>query len=150
RIHAERLNFGVKLYGLFAEWKRTWLPAFIASLLISIVTLGIGIVLTYEKIIVMSMVTILFSLLLRFSLLLPIDTLCSRFMLLLFMSVVLEMQSIIASDLFAPINFSGLAILLGMVLLVEAVLLKVINSKDTFPGLDLIKRCCSSGQHILQ
>src|SRR5699024_12273305 len=60
------LNFGVKLYGLFAEWKRTWLPAFIASLLISIVTLGIGIVLTYETIIVMSMVTILFSLPLRF------------------------------------------------------------------------------------
>src|SRR5699024_9609974 len=123
-IHAERLNFGVKLYGSFAEWKRTWLPAFIASLLILIVTLAIGLVLTYVTIIVMSMVTILFSLPLRFSLLSPSYTLGSTYILLLFMPYLLEMQSIIATDLFAQINFTGLAILMGMLLLVEAVLLK--------------------------
>lgn len=66
------------------------------------------------------------------------------------MPYLLEMQSIIATDLFAQINFTGLAILMGMLLLVEAVLLKRIKSKETFPGLELSKRGGWSGQHILQ
>src|SRR5699024_6736429 len=62
----------------------------------------------------------------------------------------LEMQSIIATVLFAQINFTGLAILMGMLLLVDAVVLMRLKSKETLPGLELCKWGRWSGEHILQ
>src|SRR5699024_11449710 len=90
RIREERNLFGIKIYDVFSEWKKTWLIAVISGLTISLVTLGIGIVLTWETILLLNIVVIILSIILRFTLLLPIYIIGITFLFLFFSSFLLD------------------------------------------------------------
>src|SRR5699024_9930716 len=62
RIKKERYNFGMKIYHYFTEIKYTFPLTVIASIVLSALAVSVGIVLSYEVILVLALVTIILSL----------------------------------------------------------------------------------------
>lgn len=150
RIQKERFYFGFKIFDIFSEWKNTWIFSLITGLLISFFTIGFGFVFSYEVILLLSVVTILLSIHLRFTLLSASYTIGITYLLLLLSPLLLENQTYINADLFSETNFTSLAILLGLFLMVEAFLLLRVKRNDTFPELSLSRRGVWVGQHQLK
>ncbi|WP_106496682.1 PDZ domain-containing protein [Lentibacillus sp. Marseille-P4043] len=149
RIKRERNNFGTKIFDVFTEWKNTWSISIISGFVISLLALGIGIVFSYETILMLSVVSIVLSLSMRFTLLSPSYTIGLTYLLLLFIPYFLKQQSFaeMDSNLFTDSNFSGLVLLLGLLLLVEAIHLKRVKRNASFPDLVLGNRGKWVGQH---
>ncbi|WP_337018129.1 PDZ domain-containing protein [Oceanobacillus massiliensis] len=150
RIKRERLDFGIKVFDIFSEWKNTWLLSLIAGLLISIITIISGIVLSPETIILLAAVTIVLSITLRFSLLSPSYTIGLTFLLLLFLPYVMDNQSIFNENLFTESNYTALALLLGIFIIFESVLIARVNRNETFPAIALSDRGVWVGQHRIK
>jgi hypothetical protein len=150
RIKSERLNFGVKVFGLFSEWKNTWVTALISGTILSLIMLGAGFVFSYNTILLLSAITILLSIGMRFTMLSPSYTLGITIILLLFLPLILENQSYIDPGLFSGVNFSSLVILLGLLLFVEAILIQNVKRNKTYPSLVLGNRGIWIGQHRLK
>lgn len=140
RIQDERNMFGIKIFDVFSEWKKTWLVSVIFGVFISVLMLGVGVVFTWQTIFVLNIVIVLLSITLRFTLLSPSYTIGISFILLLYMPFFLENQSMIPSDLFQDVNFQGLAVLLGVFLVAESFLTRRIGRKETYPGLRIGSR----------
>ncbi|WP_240508051.1 PDZ domain-containing protein [Virgibacillus indicus] len=147
RIKRERKNFGVKVFDVFAEWKSTWGLSLISGFVISVITLGAGLVLTYETILLLSAVIIILSLTLNFTMLSSSYTIGISFILLLFLPFLLENQTYVDPDLFSATNFTGLILLLGIFLIVEAFLLGRVKDNESFPELRMGNRGAWTGQH---
>ncbi|WP_343270858.1 PDZ domain-containing protein [Lentibacillus songyuanensis] len=152
RIKRERNNFGTKVFGLFAEWKHTWLVSLFSGLIVSIVCLAGGMVFSYETIFLVSVVSIIISIALRFTYLSPSYTIGFTFLLLLFIPALRaqEFDVNLNAELFSTTNFSGLAVLLGVLLIVESVMVKRVQQNDSFPELEMGKRGKWVGQHRLK
>lgn len=152
RIRKERNNFGTRVLALFSEWKNTWKIAFLSGLFLSLIALGTGMVFSYETIFLLSIVTIILSLSLRFSMLSASYTIGITYLLLLFLPVLLENQTFVGldADAFSYADFSGLVILLGTFLVLEAVLVKRIKRNELFPELVMGKRGKWVGQHRMK
>lgn len=145
RIKKERSNFGIKIFDVFSEWKGTWGTAIISGLLMSLITLGAGFVFNYDTILVLSIVTILLSLLFHFSLLSAVYTLGITYILLLFFLF------FTGDQLFpSETNFIGLSLLIGLLLLIEAIMVLRVKRNDSFPGLTLSNRGIWIGEHHLK
>ncbi|GAB3057028.1 PDZ domain-containing protein [Virgibacillus ainsalahensis] len=150
RIKKERKHFGIKVFDLFSEWKNTWVPSIVTGIIVSVAALGIGMVFTYETVLLLSIVIIILSLTLKFTLLSASYTIGITYVLLLFLLAFMENQSYINTDLFSQINFTGLVILLGVFLLVESILLKRVKRNETFPELTAGSRGGWAGQHHIR
>lgn len=150
RIKKERKDFGFKVFDIFAEWKRTWLLSLIAGIVLSLIMIGVGIIFSYETIIMLSIIIILLSLTLRFTLLSASYTIGITYLLLLFLPFLLNNQTDSATELFSQTNLTGLSILLGLILMIEAILLRTIKRNESFPGLIMGDRGMLVGQHRLK
>src|SRR5690625_2852484 len=130
RVKRERLQFGSKVFDYFTEWKNTWLLSICDGLVISLLLLGIGVVFTYETMMLLSAVIIVLSIVSRFSLLSASYTIGITYLLILLSPLLLENQTYMTPDLFANVNVLSLLVLLGVFLLVEAVLLVRLRSEE--------------------
>src|SRR5699024_520563 len=150
RIQRDRINFGTKIDEIFTEWKNTLSPSILFGLFLSLLTLGLGMVFTYETIMLLSIVIIVLSFTFNLSVLSASYTIGITYLLLLFLPFLLTKQTFLKADLFLDTNFTGLTILLGIFLLAEAVLLSRIKRNETFPDLLLGNRGIWIGQHHLK
>lgn len=150
RVKKERMDFGIKVFDVFAEWKGTWMFSLLFGIVLSLITIGVGIVFSYETILLLCMVVILFSLTFKFTLLSASYTIGITYLMLLLLPFLLENQSYVKADLFSQTNFIGLAILLGIFLIAEAVLLFRVKRNESFPGLVLGNRGAWVGQHRIR
>lgn len=150
RIKKERFNFGTKIFDIFLEWKDSWKPAVLFGILLSALTLGIGIVFSYESLLLLSIVVIILSLNLRFTLLSATYSIGITYVLLLFMPWLLEKQNYFPTDLFSQNDYTSLTVLLGVFLLIEAYLLSRIRRNETSPDLTLGSRGIWTGFHHLK
>lgn len=150
RIKRERFNFGSKIFDIFLEWKDTWKPAVLFGLFVSILTLGTGMVFSYETIILLSIVVIVLSLTIKFTLLSASYTIGISYLLLLFLPMLLKKQAYLDTALFSQINFTSLTVLLGVFLLIEAILLSRTKRSETYPDLTLSKRGIWTGYHHIK
>ncbi|SFD96626.1 hypothetical protein SAMN05216238_106191 [Lentibacillus persicus] len=149
RIKSERQQFGLKIFDVFSECKKTWLISLSFGLIVSLLAIGVGFVFSYHIILLISGVTILLSLSLRLTLLSPVYTIGLTFFILLFSPFVLNYQSIIDPDLFETPNFTALSILTAVLLSAEAFLLKRQGRNDTFPEMKISRRGTLIGmQHL--
>lgn len=147
RIKKERVNFGIKVFDIFSEWKGTWMVSLIFGIIISLTTIGVGIVFSYETILLLCVAVILLSLLFKFTLLSASYTVGITYLLLLLLPFLLQNQSYVEVDLFSKTNFTGLAILLGIFLIAESILLMRVKRNESFPGLVVGNRGAWVGQH---
>ncbi|RKQ35564.1 PDZ domain-containing protein [Oceanobacillus halophilus] len=150
RIKQERLDFGFKIFDVFSEWKGTLRFAIISGIILSLVTLGAGMVFHYETLLLLSIVVILLSITMRFTMLSAVYTIGITYLLLLFMPFILENQSLLSKELFSEANFTALSILIGLLLIVEAIMIGRIHRNRTFPSLALSNRGIWIGQARLK
>lgn len=150
RIRRERKQFGFKVFPMFSELKGTWLSAILIGLLLSILFVGIGIVFPYSSILLLSVIVVLLSLHMKFTLLSASYTIGLTYFIILLSPLLLQYQSYIDPNIFAHTPLTGLAILLGLLLIVEAFFLKKIDRNDTFPELVKSERGRWVGQHRLK
>ncbi|WP_042142686.1 PDZ domain-containing protein [Paucisalibacillus sp. EB02] len=145
RIKQERRYFGTKVFDVLSEWKDTWGFSVIIGIFYSIVIIGIGMVISYEAIIILSIVTILLTLTFRFTMLSPSYTIGITIIILLLSPSLSEYLPI-----HGEINLSTLAILLALFLFVEAHFLSRIRQNETFPALVLGERGSWIGRHWIK
>lgn len=150
RIKRERMDFGIKVFDIFSEWKNTWITSVIVGIIISTIALGAGLVFTYETILLLSFVVILLSITTKFTMLSASYTIGITYLLLLFLPFVLQNQTYLDADLFTSVNFTGLSLLLGIFLLVEAINLGRIKRNETFPELVIGNRGGWIGRHHIK
>lgn len=150
RIKEERNLFGIKICDVFTEWKKTWMLSVIFGLLISLVTLGIGVVFTWETILLLNIIVIVLSVTFRFTMLSPSYTIGLTFLVLLFSPFILENQSLFSERIFQDVNFHGLSILLGLFLFAEALLTRRVKRNETYPGLQIGERGEWIGVHHIR
>jgi hypothetical protein len=148
RIKEERRNFGTKVYDVFTEWKDTWGFAIFIGLFFSVITIGVGMVISYEVIFVLSIVTILVSLTRRFTLLSPTYTVGITFVVLMLIPLLASEFNWVPSV--GEVNFSVIAIILALFLFVEAHFLSRIRQNETFPGIVLGSRGTWIGRHKIK
>ncbi|HLS60960.1 MAG TPA: PDZ domain-containing protein [Virgibacillus sp.] len=146
RVKRERLQFGSKVFDYFTERKNTRSLSICAGLVISLLSLGIGVVFTYETIMLLSTVIIILSIVSRFNLLSASYTIGITYLLILLSPLILENQSYVSPDLFANVNVLSLLFLLGIFLFVEAILLVRMKRNDAYPELSLSDRGIWIGQ----
>ncbi|WP_068673606.1 PDZ domain-containing protein [Oceanobacillus sp. Castelsardo] len=150
RIKEERLDFGSKVFDVFSEWKGTHWIAIISGIIVSVITLGTGMVLNYETIIILSIITILLSITISFTMLSPIYTIGITYLLFLFLPYVWKDTELFGISFTLETNFTVLSILLGLFLVVEAVLVKSMKRNRTYPSISLSRRGIWVGQHRLK
>ena len=150
RIRQERKQFGVKIFDVFSEWKKTWIISLLAGLSISLLNLGLGIVLSYESILILGIVVILLSISFRLSLLSASYTMGITFLIVLLSPLLLQFQTFLGVKSFTEIDLTGIVILLSIFLFVEAILLNNVKREETFPELSMSDRGIWIGQHRLK
>ncbi|WP_026908995.1 PDZ domain-containing protein [Paucisalibacillus globulus] len=145
RIKLERKYFGTKVFDVLSEWKDTWGFSVIIGIFYSIVVVGIGMVISYEAIIILSIVTILLTLTFRFTMLSPSYTIGITIIILLLSPLLSEYLPVQGE-----INLSTLAILLALFLFVEAHFLSRIRQNETYPSLIAGDRGSWIGRHWIK
>ncbi|WP_330948850.1 PDZ domain-containing protein [Virgibacillus sp. MG-45] len=140
RIKKERNHFGTKVFDVFSEFKNTWILSVCFGMILSIVMVGIGVVFSYETVLVLSGIIILFSLIAGLTLLSPAYTIGVLFFILWLAPFIMEYQTFFTADLFSEVNFTGIVILLGLLLFIEGFLYFRVRRNETFPELSLSSR----------
>jgi len=150
RVERERINFGYKIFNIGKEWRDTFIFSLVFGLLLSLIMVGTGFVFSYEIIYLINIIVILFSISTRYTLLSASYTIGTVYLLVLLLPFVLSFQQYFPSSLFMENNLSGIAIFLGLLLFVEAFLVKRIKPNNTYPSLRKSKRGVWIGQHHLR
>lgn len=151
RIKRERLQFGSKVFDMFAEAKNTLGISLVFSIIVSIFSIGFGFVFSYEMIGVLFIVTLLLSITGALTALSSSYTLGITFLIVLILHYAnfdIFDQFRLIEDL-TVVHFISLAILTGLFLLVEALLVSSQLTK-TFPIVTKSERGKWVGQHQLK
>jgi hypothetical protein len=149
RVKKERRHFHVRVYHSFHESKFLFISGLLPGLVLSFFIVGIGFVLPSDTLTLLSVVTILFGLTLQLRLLSPAYTVGLTFFCASFL-VKYEGTKSFFTEYFAGLantNLSELALLLGMLLFVEAWLILQNGSVATSPQLRKSKRGLLIGVH---
>lgn len=152
RIKRDRINFGMKMYRYFNEIKQTLLITLIFGLFISAVALLFGFVFTFEMLMVLAIVTILLSITGSFHLLSPAYTLGITFLAFLLLPL-LPWESITFMapiEMLTKFQFVTFALLIGLLMVVEAMLVLRANPKHIYPTLTLGDRGAWLGEQQLK
>lgn len=153
RIKRDRKNFGTKVFGLFSEQSRTILISLVFGTVISLVFVLFGFVLTWEIIIVLSIITILLSLNGSFQFLSASYTIGITFALVLILANISLPEQVtqwIQFDNISSMHFISLSILIGLLLLAEAIMIQTTKHTSTFPKLEQSNRGLWIGAHELK
>lgn len=152
RIKRDRINFGMKIYSFFSEIKHTFLLALLFGSLISIISLTFGFFVTYEVLIVLSIVTILFSITGSFNLLSPVYTLGMTFLIYMLLPLLPEETYMLIGkpELLTKYQFVSFALLISILLLVEAELIYRTKKEHIYPSLSLGDRGAWLGEQQMK
>lgn len=150
RIRKERANFGIKINDVFAEWSRTWILSVGIGFVISAMMIGIGIVYTYETLIVISIVTILLSIHGKITWLSASYTVGLTYVIVLLAPLLLPYQNMISPDVFTDVNFTAIALMVALFIIVESFLLRIPPTNQSFVSVTKSSRGGSIGQHHLR
>ncbi|MFC0525465.1 PDZ domain-containing protein [Pontibacillus salicampi] len=134
RIKRERRDFGIKVFNIYSEWKGTKGIALLGGLLISVVSIAVGIVVPYAVVLLMTIFFILSSFLLRFNWISLTYTMGFTFLVLYFVPIdAVSFLPSVLSDGLAAFDPTSLPILIGIFLIVEAFLWKKHHNNASFP-----------------
>ena len=139
RIKRERNAFGIKVFGMFAEYKGTFITALVLGIGISVITIGTGFVLHKEILIAITVAMLVLSLTFNASLLSSSYTFALSYIILLFFPL---FKTEFGWDLVTPsrAEYTQILILLGILLIVEAIMIRQLDRNKLFPKLKLSER----------
>lgn len=139
RIRSERNFFGIKIFGVFHEWKRTLLISLFSGFVVSIISIGTNIVFNYDIFTVLLISIFLMSLTFNPAYLSPVYTIGLTYLILLFIPLINNEFNYLTELPFSNI-FTHLTIFLGIFLIVESLLVKRLNNNQVPPELKLSNR----------
>lgn len=144
RIKKERYYFLFETAPLIDETKKTISLSIIATIVLALLSLGIGIVLTYEIIIILMGILLILSITYRFSTLSASYTLGLTYVVLYFLP---DSSKILQK--ITPLTMTSLALFIGILLFFEAILFLRMKGNDFYPTLVHSRRGLWYGlQHI--
>lgn len=151
RIRRERNQFGTKIYHMFTEGRHTFVISILFSIIISILTISFGIVISFEAIIILMIVMFVLSITGSTMMLSASYTIGITFLLLLILPFInmQQLNTYINFQDLSAVHFIGLAILTGLFLVAEALLIAQ-RDRETFPMMTLSGRGIWIGQHQLK
>lgn len=149
RIKRERTYFGLKIFDIFSEMKRTIGFGLITGVILSLLFIGLGIGLSYETIVLLNISVILFLLRGRFTLLSAAYTLGLSFFVLYFAPFIIKQFDLQIQ--FAPSanELTAIVVVIGVLLIVEALFMRRTRDDETMPELKLGTRGKWIGVHRL-
>jgi len=150
RIKKERLDFGIKIFDVFSEWRYTWKASVLFGLGISLVTLRAGMVFSYEVILLLAAAIIILSIGGKLTFLSASYTIGITYFLLLVLPILYVEQTTLNTALLSNMNLTALVILLGIFLIIEGIMLSRTRREDTYPELTLGNRGAWIGQHLVK
>ncbi|MGX2961612.1 PDZ domain-containing protein [Peribacillus sp. JNUCC 23] len=142
RVKRERRDFTIRINSLFQELRQLLPIGLLIGVLLSILTLGSGVVIPFAAIILMGAFTILLSLTFQVRLLSPAYIVGLSFLSVVFLAG-REIEFPIFSEAFQSLDqpvYPSLAVLLGLLLLAEGILISKNGSKQPSPNLMVSKR----------
>ncbi|WP_028393565.1 PDZ domain-containing protein [Bacillus cihuensis] len=142
RVKKERHDFTIRINGLFQELRQLLPLGICLGVVLSILTMGSGLVIPFAAIALMSAFTILLSLTFQIRLLSPAYIVGLSFLAIVFLAgrkVDIPMLSAGFQNLDKAV-YPGLAVLLGLLLLAEGILISNGGSKRPSPNLVVSKR----------
>ncbi|WP_246363885.1 PDZ domain-containing protein [Halobacillus locisalis] len=148
RIKREREQFGTRVFPAFSEMKGTWGVALSAGLVLSIFSVAGGLVVTYPLLLLIGLIFILVSLPLRFSWYSAAYTLGLTYIVVLMLPYLPDrFKANPWVDVIEQTPLTSIAILLSVLLVVEAFLLLKTSPDETFPERKKGRRGMWIGQH---
>ncbi|WP_158634019.1 PDZ domain-containing protein [Radiobacillus deserti] len=151
RIRKERRFFGTKIFDIFYEVKRTTSVSLVGGLILSLLSIGLGIVFNYYVLLLVSVITILLSLFLRFSFLSAAYTLGFSYLILLAIQYVYGLETnLYMLEALQNVELTSFTIIIGFLLAVEAMLLLRTDQRESFPEIIKGSRGKWVGQHRLK
>ncbi|WP_082233380.1 PDZ domain-containing protein [Halobacillus massiliensis] len=141
RMKLERNSFGTRIYDIFTEGRSTWKVSLAGGSVISLVCIGAGLVVSQEFLWLLAAITILLSFPFNLKGLSPVYTLGISIFVISLLPLLTDRQT------FLDVSTAHLAILLGLLLIIEGVLLVQTSSRRTFPERTLGKRGKTIGRH---
>ncbi|MFS0865020.1 PDZ domain-containing protein [Fredinandcohnia sp. 179-A 10B2 NHS] len=153
RVKRERRAFHIRVNDGFYDLRSLLPGAWIAGLVISIVTIAVGVVIPFGTIVLIALITLLLSLPIKARLLSPAYVLGISFLLLLFVSKLSVEKDTFIGSLLADMgstSLSAVAILLGLLVVAEGILIMKRGHIGTSPDLLKSKRGLPVGAHITQ
>jgi len=151
RIKRERKHFGIKIFGILTEARGTLGISLLSGLVISLIVIGSGFSFPYASVLLWTIVVILASSSMKLSWISPAYTLAVTYFLLLLLPD--QSLSFLPEEwlqLWESTSIKGVAILLGLLLFVEAILYMNHKDNDSFPESVVGKRGKPIGQHRLK
>lgn len=130
RLKKERHYFLFETAPLLNETKKTIHLAITATIILAILTLGVGVALTYEIIIILMIITLLLSITYRFSTLSASYTLGLTYLVLFFLPESSKMIQKIT-----PMTMTSLSLMIGMLLVFESIMFLRMKTNDFYPTL---------------
>ena len=151
RIKKERRQFGTKIYPFFTECQGTMFISIVFSIIISLVAILVGMVMSFEAIVLFVIVTIIVSMTGRTSLLSASYTLGITFVLLLLLPYVNigPLEAYVNFQDVTIIQLLTLTLLMSLLLFAEALLVST-KKGATFPEIELGSRGKWIGQHRIK
>ncbi|MCA1031479.1 PDZ domain-containing protein [Bacillus timonensis] len=152
RVKKERQSFHIRVYDIFHELRSLFSSGIIVGLVISVITVGLGIVLPFSSIAVIGIVTILLSFSLRIRWLSPAYTIGLSFFVMIFLpqlSLPSSLWETMVAD-FKATSLVALSLVLALLLLAEGFLIIMSGYKGTSPQKMKGKRGLPVGVHIAQ
>lgn len=155
RIKSDRINFGMKMYDYFNEVKQTFLFTLIFSVFISSLAILFGFVFTFEMLILLTIVTVLLSITGSFHLLSPAYTLGITFFAFMLLPLLPRdsytfLKPLESIEMLTKFQFVTFALLIGMLMLAEALLVLRAKPNHMYPSLTLGNRGVWFGQQQLK
>jgi hypothetical protein len=152
RVKQERSHFHIRVYSMFHESKFFWRSGLVAGGILSLAAVAIGIVLPRDTVSMIALVTIVLGLTMQMRLLSPAYTVGLAFFIVSVLANYRETAP--ALERFFPqlsgTNMAALAILLALLLFVEAWLILRNGAAETSPQLAKSKRGFVVGEHWSQ
>lgn len=150
RIKEERKTFGIKINDLFFEWSRTWIFSIGFGLFLTGIMIGLGVVYTYETMLVLSIVTIILSIHGKLTWLSASYTVGLTYIIMLLAPLILQYQNVISAELFEHVNFTAIALFVPLFMIAESVLLRIMHGNESSVSVGKSSRGARIGQHHLR
>ncbi|HLS65406.1 MAG TPA: PDZ domain-containing protein [Pseudogracilibacillus sp.] len=136
RKKREQLQFRYSYVPLFAHFRKSAVTALLFGIVLSLITVGLGTVFTYEMITILTIVTFILTILFRhvaFSAIYP-------FAITFVLFYKLIPQSSVAYYDISSLTFTGLMLIASVLLLYEGILLQKVDHTFCYPAITLSKR----------
>ncbi|MDQ0218381.1 PDZ domain-containing protein [Peribacillus cavernae] len=150
RIKRERNDFHVRIHDMFQELRFLFPQGIVWGLILSLITIGTGLVIPFASLLLIGVLTILLAVTFHFRLLSPAYSFGLAFFILFFLhgsDVELPFFKEMFANLDRPV-YAGLSLLLGLLLIAEGSLIGRNGPEKVSPKLTVSKRGFTVGSYV--